>query len=616
MRALLLGMLLLAGAANGQALSPAELEKLARFESERTLSSMPPQWREKEAPRLEAAYAAARADFVGQGARVAQHYLRHTGTPPGANAYFFVLEAVGGADAAALLARALVDPPQPESGPEFESGGRRHRLARHEGEIQRALEAVFAHEATGRDAKAAQALGEAIGALRARSGGLGAGMAALAIGVLGRASSDEALALLRRYATDPDPQIRTAALQALGGAGVKADAALLARTLAEDPAPGARAEAARSLTALDAGEALPALRRALFAEARPEVVDAVLRSLAHFKALPTDPQQCYELASRAWELQAAALAAACWRARAGRDDLVRAALDGPPIRRALALIALFERPATRDLPLLRAVPRQAPPPPVAGSRAQPSVGRVAPPPAPPAPPRFDDAERRRLLASAAEVLSRPLSHTASYPLNELLFEIAGRDMALALDYADRIATRGGRSVNDGRLAASHALARQDSHAYAAARRVPQALLAGSLLLVALLAAIARAARAAAIAAAVPLAAWLAWTLTTNAVRELPPLALALFTVAGSASLAAALASATAAWRRGFLAGLGAVPAAAVGGFLLCGALRWYDVFPVGGEGWELILEPVGAAAVAAFLAVVAVPVAALSRRIA
>jgi hypothetical protein len=91
----------LSGAAWAQALSPQELETLSQLERR-------PQ---------EDARAAAGVHFRGQGARIAQHYLQHTGTPPGPNAYFVALEAVGDAEAALVLIRALVEPPEPESGP-------------------------------------------------------------------------------------------------------------------------------------------------------------------------------------------------------------------------------------------------------------------------------------------------------------------------------------------------------------------------------------------------------------------------------------------------------------------------------------------------------------------
>jgi hypothetical protein len=598
--------MLLAVVAQGQPLSPLELEKLARFETGRD-------------------YAAARAEFGGQGARVAEHYLRHTGTPPGAGAYFFVLEAVADAETAFALIRGLVDPPQPESGPEFESGGKRQRLARFEGEIETAIAAALAADVVAGDPRVAEQLSEAISRLRAQPHGMGRGGAERALGLLGKCKSDAAREALRKLAADADPNFRAAAMAALGAAGAAPDAALLGRGLLEDPQPRARAEAARALGRLKSTEAPPALRRALAAERHPEVTDAVVQALAALNSLPDDPQQCFDAAARSWEASAAALAFACWRAQASREALLQAALDAPHTVRALAMAALFERPAARDRPVVRLPQASAPPPPVQpGARASVMVVPQPQAPAPAALPVFDDATRKRLLESAVQVLSRAarahparpdtISPSFAYHLNSLLLDIAAGDMRLALQYADRIATRASRSINDGRLAASDALWRRDGRAYETLRRPPQAMLAGALAVCALLLLAFPATRAAAVAAALPLGAWAIWTLSVGGVRELPPLGLAPLTVVGSASIVAAMtAGAAALWRTrghapgwtGALAlGAGTIAAAALAAFFVCGAARWYDVFPIMSEGWELIFDPLGAA-------IAAVPLAAL-----
>ena len=601
---LALAVALAASAAHAQPLSPAELGTLARFDGERGFAGMPRQFRAQEAPRVESAYAAARAEFSGKGARIAEHYLRHTGTPPGAGAYFFVLEAVADAEAAFALIRGLVEPPMPESGPEFESGGKRQRLPRYEGEVEGALEAVLASDTVARDPRVAQALKDAIATLRAKPRGIARGPAARAVALLGRLDSDEARDALRQLAADPDAEIRGLALAALGSAGLKADSGLLARTLLEDAAP-------RAIAQLQAREALPALRRSLAEERHPEVVDAVVQALAALKALPDDPRQCFDAAARSWDAQPASLAFGCWRAQAGRDALLQAAAEGPNVVRVLAMAALFERPAARDLPLLQFPPQNIPPP-----------------------PAFNNPTRKRLLESSVEVLSRAaraypdrpdaISHSVAYQLNALLFDLAAGDMRLALDYADRIVTPGARSVNDGRFAASNALWRSDARAYEAQRRPRQALLAAAIAACALLLLIFPATRIAALAAALPIAAWAAWSLTTGGVRELPPLALAPFTIAGSASLVAGFtAGATVLWRErrqgtgwagAMLLGGGAIGAAAVTAFFVCGAARWYDVFPIMLEGWELIFDPIGAAVVAASLTVLGLAAAAGVRR--
>lgn len=616
---LILGAIALAASAQAQPLSPAELEKLARFEREHGFAGMPRQFREREAPRVERAYAAARAEFAGQGARIAEHYLRHTGTPPGAGAYFFVLEAVADAETAFALIGGLVEPPEPESGPEFESGGRRQRLPRYEGEIETALEAVLAADAVARDPRIAQAIADAITQLRAKPRGIGRGTATRAVGLLGKCDSDAAREALRRLAVDADADFRAAAVAALGSAGAAPDSALFARTLLEDTQPRARSEAAAAIAKLQAREALPALRRALAEERNPEVTDAVVQALAALKALPDDPRQCFEAAARSWEAHAAALAFACWRAQASREALVQAALEAPHVVRVLAMAALFERPPARDLPVVRFPQPSAPPPPAPpGARA--SIAVVPPPAATPAPapPAFDDQTRKRLLESAVQVLSRAaraypakpdtVSPSLAYQLNSLLFDLAGGDMRLALQYGDRIVTRASRSVNDGSLAASYALQNRDARGYEMLRRPKQAMLAAALAACALLLLAFPQTRAAAVAAALPPAAWALWTLSIGGVRELPPLVLAPLTIVGSASIVAAIVAAAAAlwrerghaqgWAGAILVGGGAMGVAAVTAFFVCGAARWYDVFPITSEGWELIFDPIGAALVA------------------
>lgn len=608
------------GAAWAQTLSPQELQALSRLEP---------------LPQSEA-HAAASGQFQGQGARIAQHYLRHTGTPPGPNAYLLALEAVGDAEAAFVLIRALVEPPEPESAPEFTAGGRRQRLPRYEGEIAVALEAVLGRDAVGRDARVAQALSDAIVALRAQPNGLGRGPAARALELLGRCDSEAAREALRRLAADPDGEARALALAALARAGRPDDAGLLALALHADPQPEARTRAAAAIAQLEARDALPALRSALDREPHPQVVDAVVQALAALGALPDDPARCLDAAGRGWDAVAAAPAFACWRARASGEALMRAALTGSPVVRTLAMAALLERPRGLREPLVRLPARIAPPPPPRppGNAAAMVASQPSKETAQEVMPRFDEATRRGLLAAAVEVLSRParafpdrpnaISQSVAGRLNELLYEIAGRDMRLALAYADRITTPGARTRNDGRFAASHALWRDDPRAYEAQRRPRQALLAAALALAAVILAFFPSVGAAGIAAAVPPAAWALWTLRAGGVRELPPLALAPLTVVGSASLAAGLVAAIAElWRRrsgrpgwpaALLVGALAIGVAGAVAFLACGAARWYDVYPIGGEGWELIFDPLGAAIIAVVLTAVALSAAAIVGR--
>jgi hypothetical protein len=102
--------------------------------------------------------------------------------------------------------------------------------------------------------------------------------------------------------------------------------------------------------------------------------------------------------------------------------------------------------------------------------------------------------------------------------------------------------------------------------------------------------------------------------------------LAPLTIAGSAALAAGIASAAAVlarqrgvasgWLGALLIGGGTIVVGAVAAFFLCGAARWFDLFPVGGEGWELIFDPLGAALVAVPLTALGLGAAALARRLA
>ena len=615
---LLLVLVAAGGSARAQPLSPEEIDALSRLE---------------RLPR-EQAHAAAAARFEHQAARIAHHYLRHTGPRPGPSAYFLALEAVGDPAAAAILAGALVEPPEPESGPEFTSGGRRQRLKRHDGEIAVALESVLARETVARDPRVAHALTAAIAALRAQPNGLGRGSAARAIELLGRCDSDPARDALRRLASDADGDVRVHALAALGSAGEAADAGLLALTLRGDPQPAARIGAAAAIARVGVPEAAPALLAALESEAHPQVMDAVVQALDSLDGLPDDPVRCLAAASRCWDFSAAAPVFACWRARASTGALQQAALTGTPVVRALALAALFEAPRGAGEPLVHWPGAFAPPPPIAsgGIPAKATTSRPAEaPPRPPA-PATDEAMRYRLLDSAVGVLShtpraladRPgaISSSVAQRVNDLLFEVAGRDMRLSLTHADRIVTPGGRTRHDGRFAASAALWRADARAYAAVRRPRQALLAAGIALVAAALASLRTVGSAGVAAAVPLALWALWTLRADSVRELPPLPLAPLTVAGSASLAAALVcGAVELWRNHrarpasgltYVVRAGVIGLAGALGFVLCAAPRWLDVYPVGTEGWELVFEPLGAALVAAVLAPVSLIVAAIA----
>lgn len=574
-----------AGAACGQPLSGEEVAQMEQLEGAGARASA-------EARRL----------FDGKAERVAEHYLRHTGVPPRPGAYFVVLRAAGDSAAALALIRALVAAPTPESGPEFESGGRRHRLPRHETEIAALLDELLQAQPVAADPAVASALARAADELRTRPRGIALGSAMRAVELLGRLRSDEARAALRRLGADP--QLRQTALGALGRSGGAAEAELLVAGLA-DALSRVRAEAARALGRLDAPSAVPALQAALAGERDATVVDALVEALARLNALPTEPERCFALAERTYEAQPASLALGCWRAQANEKALLRAATSAAPTVRALALAALLEEPrsAERKIALSKVVV-------------------VAPPSAA---VRLDPSVREPLLASAVQVLSTPLSSLLAWQTQELLLALAGGDMRLALAYADRIRTPFARSASSGRLAASQALARQDPAAYAGARRLRQAGVAAALGALALVAGAALTRRRApALAAAIPLFAWGAATFFLSGARELPPLELAPLTAGGSAAIAAALVGMLAALARehgagrrravAVLLGAGALGAAAIGAFALCAAARWTGAFPIGGEGWDGIFEPVGAALAAPVLLLLGLAAAAIARR--
>jgi peptidoglycan/LPS O-acetylase OafA/YrhL len=193
-------------------------------------------------------------------------------------------------------------------------------------------------------------------------------------------------------------------------------------------------------------------------------------------------------------------------------------------------------------------------------------------------------------------------------VRDALWEIADRDMVNALRHVDRIATPGARYVMQGRYGASYDLWSRDRAAYLDYRRPRQAA-AGALLAAAcgVLLAWKRTRRAGAALVTAALA-WSAWSLLATQPRELPPPPLQFATVTAIALLSAGAAVAAVAFltqgrapggpAKALGQGSAAVGIAAVLAFFACGATRWYGVFPVGGEGWELIFDPVGSALVA------------------
>lgn len=622
----------LAPAASG--LAADDVQQLRRFERTAGLRDMPEWARDKEKPGVQRSYEEAQKNFAGRGPEVARHFLTHTGYPPANTAFFFVLEAVGDTETALVLIRALADPPKVESGPVIKVGDRSWLLERDGSEIRVAIESVLVNEPVRGDPRVVDALMEAITRLKARRGG--AASAGTVVALLGRCAGPEARAALQKLAADADASIRSLALQGLGESARAAKAApkdqaatlaTLTQGLGTDPDPRTRLEAAGALGRLGSAEAVPPLRAALASERDPQVIDAVVLALGQLHARITDPQLCRDVLARTWEVEPARVLFSCWRGAATPEAVIEAATSGPAQLRALALYSLIERAAVRRRApgLVRAPQLVAPPPPLAPPGARAITNVPVPPPGPrePSPVKFDEATRDRLLTSAVEVLSKhsaafpgkgkEVSYTTAQLVRDALWEISGRDMGVALAHADRIAMTGARYFS-GRYSASYDLWNRDRPAYLDYRRPRQAVAAAlaALLFVPLF--IRRRFRRAGALIVIAALGWGASSLTATDVRELPPPPLQFLTVSAIAFFSAGITAAVialhaqsrppggmlkAAGRAGFT-----VTAAAVLAFFACGYTRWNDIFPVGGEGWGLIFDPIGSAIVAALIAMV------------
>ncbi|MBI4736328.1 MAG: HEAT repeat domain-containing protein [candidate division NC10 bacterium] len=633
-------ILLASSGAEAATLSAADLERLASFERHEGLRGVPDWARAKKEGEVQPAYAEVRKDFGGRGPEIAERFLKHTDLPPRNDAYFFVMEAVADVETAVTLIRALADPPKVESGPVIKVGNRSWIMERDPGEILVAIEATLVNERVGSDPRVVSALVETVAALRAKPKGIGLGTAGAAVSLLGKCRGPEAIQALQRFAADAEPSIRALAVQALGGMAASGEpekaikastVATLARTLRSDPDHRARLEAATSLGKLDPPEGIQPLRDALAQEKHPEVVDAIVVALQKLRAPITEPEACRDIAGRCWGVQAAAPLFACWRSSATREAILAAATTGPPMLRALALHALVEAALVRrtrsPMPLIRAPSPPPPPPGLGGPQGRRSISNLPipveqelPPPIVP----FDDATRDRLLVASVELLSKEVtafpdkrdavSYSTAQVARDAFWEISGRYMPVALWYADRIRPVYSRYASSGRYAASSDLSRKDQAGYIAYRRPRQALAAVLLALPCFLLLIPEKTRRAGGLLSVAILGWGIWSLFMTGVRELPPPPLFFFTLSFSAFLAAGVATAGAGilpWERirwGPLRGVSRVGLSAVGAgglaFLACGWSRWNSLFPIGGEGWELIFDPLGSAIVAVVVAAV------------
>lgn len=245
-----------------------------------------------------------------------------------------------------------------------------------------------------------------------------------------------------------------------------------------------------------------------------------------------------------------------------------------------------------------------------------------PAPEPPPPAVFDAATQERLLSSAVEILSaeeipfpkkgREISYGTAQMTRDALWKISGRKMEVALSYADRITPAFPSPRTSARYVASYDLYSKDSAGYLDYRRPRQFRAALALALPLALLLIPRPTRRPAIPLLLAVLAWGIWSLSLKGLRELPPPPLHYLTLTFLAFLAAGfvvfLAALSRRWRisQGPLRemGVGALsaPAAAVLAFFVCGWSRWYGYFPIGGEGWELIFDPIASAVVASVAA--------------
>jgi HEAT repeat protein len=617
--------LALPGAAAAE-LTALEIQQLSRFDAAAGFRDVPDWARPASAAEVQAAYQEVRALFAGRGRDVALQFLKDTRVPPSNGAYFFALEALADPDTALVLIHALADPVK---------ATHLGILDRDNFQIDVAIESVLVDGAVRRDPRVISALMESIVKLRAKPYGAGLHDVAMVVTLLGRCAGADAASALQQLAADRDSTIRSTAIQALGqtSAGTAntqpvgqatAPLAMFGRALSFDAQPRARQEAATALGRLGDADGVALLRDALTTETHPQVVDAIVLALDQLQAPLVDPQQCREIASRTWEPEAARSPFACWRTSATPADLLDAATRGPAQVRALTLYALVEllvneRPRPTIVSVLPAIPRPSPGPP--GARAAINAPQMFGRPQPPLPVPLDADVRARLLASAVEVLSRPsaaspetgaaISDATARRVLDALWQLAGRDMSVALRYADRISAPRTRHAN-GRFEASYALWNKDRTAYVRYRRSRQVLTAAALALaLCVLFAAAPGRRLAAILVGAALT-WLLATLGARTMRELPPPPLQFITVTAVACFSAGIVVAGLAFRaqrrapdtksRALLRGLAAVILAPLVAFLVCGVTRSNAFFPIESEGWELIFEPLGSAILAAVAA--------------
>lgn len=538
--------------------------------------------------RLSAAIREAEQEFRGRGPALARYFLRHVQATPGNTAFFFLFRAIGDVETARVLIPALLDPP-PVGGQSY---------GRDAFEVGIGIEALLKNSSVASDPAATVELSGTLTRARQQPGG--DRVATIVVSLLGACRSPEATRLLEALTIDPDSSIRSAAVTALGASAAPSAAIALRQALTRDADPEARARAAESLVRHGSPDAIGALEASLSRETNPRVIDTLVRALVTLGASPTERQACLDMASRCWEASVAEPLFACWRAGASRDDLIRLATSGGWTTRVLALRTLAGAPAAQ---IEAREPRLVTP----DSRGAAVLAR-RPVPDPPS-PGFEPEVRDRLLQSGVEILSQrvsgiPLQGTLSYSTAQLardaFWQISGGNMAVALEFADRILPVSGRHTSIGRFGESVDLASRDRASYVRARR-PQQLFATAAAALALspLLALARFRRPA-LALILALGLWAAWFSSRDSAHELPPIRLAFLTVSCLAFLGAGLAAGglTLLPMPRWLRVISAPIVAGVAAFVLCAVPRWVGWFPTGSEGWELIFDPLASAILA------------------
>lgn len=508
------------------------------------------------------ALARARQQFQGRGPALARDFLARTDHTISNEAYWFVLGALADVDAALILIRALPNPPPQTTG----------FLSRDRGEIGIALETMLLAPAVAENQKVAEALIRVIEERTPRSG-----PPDIEVALLGKCRSEFARAVLNRLLADPSAQVRGFAALALGqipadGQAPEISPEGLVAMLERDADPQARIQAATALGRLG-GQALVALDRAADREATPQVVDAIVMALHHAGSPITDPARCRRILERSWEVPAVSACFNRWLAAADQADVIQAATTGPPVLRLLAIRALAQPGPRREI-----VQRQ-----------------------PARSPAIDPALRQRLLASLSDVLSMPASSVGPlvpYTAQQALWDVSGHDLVAALPHVDAIKPIAAR------LAAANVLARNDPAAYAAARRPRQTLPAVVVLVIGLVLAAVPLTRAAGVCLAVSAAAWAVWTMGATGVRNLPPPSLMLLTVPAISLLAAGGVAAASTWAQSrwgnsrvtrIALAAATIVAAGFVAFVIALWSRGSGIFPVDGEGFAMIFEPIATA---------------------